>query len=122
MTYEKGKQGYRTVMGNSPEECVNAALEHGADIIGANCGTGVDAYVDLAIELKNLSDRPLWIKGNAGLPEIVDGQTTYRMSAEDYGSHVERLLSVGVNIIGGCCGTGPEYIAVMRSIIDKWNK
>ncbi len=122
MTYEKGNQGYRTVMGNSPEECVSAAIENGADIIGANCGTGVDAYVDLAIELKNLSDRPLWIKGNAGLPEIVNGQTKYRMSSETYGTHVKRLLDVGVNIIGGCCGTGPEYIAVIRKILDKWNK
>ena len=117
MTYEKISSGYRTVMGDTPEDCVETALAAGASIVGANCGTGIDAYVDLARHLRGLTDAPIWIKGNAGLPEIVDGRTVYRMGAESFCSYVPALLAAGANIVGGCCGTSPEFIVKARSIV-----
>ena len=121
MTYEKGQAGYRTVMGHSPEDCVQAAKAAGAAVIGANCGTGVDTYVELAEILRKLTDLPVWIKGNAGLPELVDGRTVYRMSPEVYASYIPRLLDAGVNIVGGCCGTSPDFIRRIKPVLDKWN-
>jgi 5-methyltetrahydrofolate--homocysteine methyltransferase len=117
MTYERIASGYRTVMGDTPEDCVETALAAGASIVGANCGTGIDAYVELARHLRGLTDAPLWIKGNAGLPEIVDGRTVYRMGAEAFCSYVPALLDAGANIVGGCCGTAPDFIARARSIV-----
>ena len=117
MTYEKTAAGYRTVMGDTPDACVESAIAAGASIVGANCGTGIDSYIDLARHLRSVTDAPLWIKGNAGLPEIVDGTTVYRMSAEAFCSHIPSLIEAGADIVGGCCGTSPEFIARARSLI-----
>ncbi len=117
MTYEKMQTGWRTVMGDKPEDCINTAVEAGASIVGANCGTGIDSYVELAQILRGLTDRPLWIKANAGLPEIVDGRTVYRMDPESYCTFIPSLLKAGVNVVGGCCGTSPAFLARARKII-----
>jgi 5-methyltetrahydrofolate--homocysteine methyltransferase len=117
MTYQKTGDSYRTVMGDTPEDCVAAAIAAGASVVGANCGSGIDAYVPLARHLRGLTDRPLWIKSNAGLPEIQDGKTVYRMGAQSYCTYVPALLEAGVNIVGGCCGTSPEFIALVRKTI-----
>lgn len=117
MTYEKTAVGYRTVMGDAPETCVEAALAAGASVVGANCGAGIDAYVGLASVLRAATDAPLWIKANAGLPEIRDGRTVYRMGADEYCSYIPALLAAGVNIIGGCCGTSPAFIAKARGLV-----
>jgi 5-methyltetrahydrofolate--homocysteine methyltransferase len=117
MTYERTATGYRTVMGDSPADCIASAREAGASIVGANCGAGIDSYIDLARELRALCDCPLWIKANAGLPTILDGQTVYRMKPGEYCSYIPALLDIGVNIIGGCCGTSPDFIAAARQLI-----
>ncbi len=118
MTYQAVGDGFRTVMGDTPEACVESALAAGASVVGANCGTGIDAYVPLAVRLRSLTSAPLWIKANAGLPEIVDGRTVYRMAPQDYCSHVPALLDAGVNVVGGCCGTSPEFIALVRKTLE----
>ncbi len=121
MTYEKGQAGYRTIMGHSPEDCVASAIAAGASVIGANCGSGVDTYVELASELRRITEVPVWIKGNAGLPELVDGKTVYRMTPDTYASYIPRLLEAGVNVLGGCCGTSPEFIRKIKIEVDRWN-
>ncbi len=123
MTYETQKREtgitYATIMGNKPQDCVPACIEAGASIIGANCGTGIDNYIALAAELAGLTDAPVWIKANAGLPELIDGQVTYTMTAETYASHVPALLDAGTTAVGGCCGTGPEYIRAIRKVLES---
>jgi 5-methyltetrahydrofolate--homocysteine methyltransferase len=117
MTYTETASGYRTVMGDTPEDCVETALAAGASVVGANCGSGIEAYVDLARHLRSLTDKPLWIKANAGVPEVAYGRTVYPMDPSSYCSWIPALLDAGVNIIGGCCGTGPEFIRTARGII-----
>ena len=121
MTYEYKNGEYRTIMGNTPEQAVKAAAAAGARAVGANCGYGLDNYVELAPVLRGLTDLPVYIKGNAGLPELVDGKSVYRMSPDDFVSYVPKLLENGVTIIGGCCGTGPDYIKKLKPIVDELN-
>jgi 5-methyltetrahydrofolate--homocysteine methyltransferase len=104
-------------MGDTPEACVESAAGAGASVIGANCGNGIDVYVNLARALRALTDKPLWIKANAGVPEISGGKTVYPMNPADYCAHIPALLDAGVNIVGGCCGTSPEFIRTARKII-----
>ncbi|GHV85656.1 homocysteine S-methyltransferase [Spirochaetia bacterium] len=121
MTYEYHNGQYHTIMGNTPEEAVKTAINAGACAIGANCGGGLDTYVGLAPVLRALTELPVYIKGNAGLPELVQGKAVYRMSPEDFVSYAPELLAKGVTIIGGCCGTGPEYIKLLKTAVDTWN-
>ncbi|MCL1817549.1 MAG: homocysteine S-methyltransferase family protein [Spirochaetaceae bacterium] len=121
LTYEKNPSGYRTVMGHTPEDAVAAAVKAGASLVGANCGSGIDVYAELAAHLCSLTELPVWIKANAGLPELVDGKPAYRMAPDAYASYAPRLLEAGVKVIGGCCGTSPEFIQKLRLLVDAWN-
>jgi len=122
MTYDPTPQGPRTMMGNTPEQCVKRAEQEGASIIGANCGTGIENYIPVAREIRKLTKLPVWIKANAGIPELIDGKAAYRMTPDEYASYIPELLKIGVNVIGGCCGTTPEFIKKMKLIIDDFNK
>jgi len=110
VTYNRTPKGYRTMMGNTPEACVKRAEEAGASLIGANCGSGIEDYVPLAPLLRGMTALPLWVKANAGIPQIVGGKVTYPLTAQEYASFVPALLSAGVDVIGGCCGTDPGFI------------
>ena len=120
MTYEKGSQGYRTIMGNDRQTCVDRAMAAGAAVVGANCGTGIANYIVMAKELCDMKAAPVWIKANAGLPELVGGDTVYKQTPEEYAGFVPELLDAGVNVIGGCCGTTPDFVKAMRRGIDSW--
>jgi 5-methyltetrahydrofolate--homocysteine methyltransferase len=115
MVFDSGKKKDRTMMGNTPEQAARELLEAGADLVGANCGCGVEGYVEIARRMHAVAGRPVWIKANAGLPELVDGKPVYRMSAEEYASFVPALLEAGARFIGGCCGTGPAFVRAVRS-------
>ena len=121
MTYDKVPDGYRTVMGDSPHACVEAALEEGASIVGANCGTGIDNYLGLADELCGMDSAPVWIKANAGLPELVGSEIAYKQTANEYAAFIPKLLDSGVSVIGGCCGTSPDFVKAMRRELDAWS-
>jgi 5-methyltetrahydrofolate--homocysteine methyltransferase len=110
MTYNRTPKGYRTMMGNPPEDCVRRAEESGAAVIGANCGSGIEDYVPLAPLLRGLTSKPLWIKANAGIPQIQGGKVVWPLTAAEYAAFVPALLAEGVNVIGGCCGTDPGFI------------
>lgn len=121
MTYEKTPRGYHTIMGQTPNDAVDAAVKAGASYIGANCGCGIDSYVEIASVLRSLAELPVWIKANAGLPELIGGKTVYSMTADKYASYVKYILEAGACVIGGCCGTSPEYIKKIRAVVDEWN-
>lgn len=119
MTYNRTPKGYRTMMGNSPELCVERAQSEGASVIGANCGSGIEDYVPLAPVLRGLTAMPVWVKANAGVPQIVGGKVVYPLSPEQFASFVPALIDAGVDAIGGCCGTDPRFIREVRKIVGE---
>ena len=114
MTFETGTKKDRTMMEVTPEEAAIGLTEAGADVIGANCGVGIFEYVSICKRLQSETDKPIWIKPNAGLPEVSHGRIVYRTTPEQFASHTPALLKSGANFIGGCCGTGPEYIKAIK--------
>lgn len=118
MTFDKGPKGYHTMMGNTPSLYVERATDAGATVIGANCGTGIEAYVELARELRGLTEKPVWIKANAGLPELKDGQAVYSMSPDTYRDYAREVVAAGVDVIGGCCGTDPRFITALAEMLN----
>ena len=119
MTFDSTPRGFFTIMGVTVSTACSRLKEAGADLVGANCGNGIDKMVELACAFSNHSDLPLVIQSNAGLPELVNGEPTYSESPDYMAARVPRLLAAGVNVIGGCCGTTPHHIAALRRAIDK---
>jgi len=118
-TFELTKKGeYRTMMGTTPAQFAKAALEAGADIIGTNCGNGMERMVDIAKELRVAApDTPILVHANAGLPVLVEGREVYPESPDEMAAFIPALVDAGVNIIGGCCGTTPDHIKALKSAV-----
>jgi methionine synthase I (cobalamin-dependent) len=114
MVFDSGRDKDRTMMGHTPEQVARALAEAGVDVVGANCGQGVAGFVAICRRLRAATSRPIWIKANAGLPEMVEGRPVYRMTAEDFASYYGALRAAGAAFVGGCCGTGPEFIRALR--------
>jgi 5-methyltetrahydrofolate--homocysteine methyltransferase len=104
-------------MGNTPEQSAEALEEAGADVIGANCGQGIAGFVSIAKRFRAATSLPLWIKGNAGLPQVVDGKARYQTTPEEFASVVPSLVEAGAGFIGGCCGTRPDFIRAVRNAL-----
>lgn len=111
MVFDAGKDKDRTMMGTTPEQAATGLIAAGADVIGANCGQGIAGFVQICRRVKAVAgEHPVWIKANAGLPELRNGQALYVTTASQFASHVPALIAAGANFIGGCCGTSPEFI------------
>ncbi len=110
MCFDTGPDNDRTMMGTTPEQAAAALDEAGADVIGSNCGQGIEGFVGICRRLKSATDRPVWIKANAGLPEMVDGQAAYLQTAAEFAGFVPALIEAGAAFVGGCCGTNPDFI------------
>ena len=119
MVFGAGKNKDRTMMGATPEEVAEKLAEAGADVIGANCGQGIEGFIPVCRRMKNITDLPLWMKPNAGLPEVVDGKTVYNSTAQDFAEAVPKLVEAGACFIGGCCGTDPEFIKRIAETVGK---
>jgi len=118
MTFDHGPGGFATMMGVKPEQAAAELDEAGADIIGSNCGSGIENTIEIVRLMRSATKKPLWIKPNAGLPELVDGKTVFRETPDEMAARVEELLRAGANIIGGCCGTTPDHIRAIIAAID----
>ncbi len=124
---------YRTMMGVDVESVVSKALSLGVDAVGFNCGTAnLDEYVELAgkfvskvmafEKIQATSDErrvTILAEPNAGKPELIDGKAVYKVSPEDFASAAEKIHSLGVNIIGGCCGTTHAHIEAVAKRLKK---
>ncbi len=115
MAYDVGRKKDRTMTGATPEQATARLANAGADIIGANCGCGIERYVGIAARLRAATNKPIWIKANAGLPEMVEGEARYSMTAAEFAGYARALLDAGADYIGGCCGTTPEFIRALRT-------
>ena len=114
MVFDSGKDKDRTMMGTTPEQAVEQLLAAGADIVGSNCGQGIDGFIPICRRMRTVTDKPIWMKANAGLPEVIDGKTVYSQSPEAFAEKAGELVIAGANFVGGCCGTSPEFIAALR--------
>jgi 5-methyltetrahydrofolate--homocysteine methyltransferase len=116
MTFGSGANKDRTMMGVTPEQAAEQLIAAGADVVGSNCGQGIAGMVDICRRLHTVTGGPIWIKPNAGLPEMLDGKTIYRQTAAEFASYVPQLIEAGAALIGGCCGTTPEFI---RAVAER---
>ncbi len=119
MVYDAGAELDRTMMGTTVEQATAELAEAGADAIGSNCGQGIEGFVSLCGRMKAVTNLPVWIKGNAGLPEMVGGKTVYRTTPERFASFVQPLLDAGADFIGGCCGTSPDFIRAAKQALGR---
>jgi len=117
MTFDPTPRGYFTIMGVSVAAAAAGLAEAGADVIGSNCGTGVEHMVAIAREFRRHSTLPLLIQPNAGLPRMVGDTTVYDETPEFMADKARGLIDAGVSIIGGCCGTTPAHIAALRAVV-----
>ncbi|MHA1913720.1 MAG: homocysteine S-methyltransferase family protein [Promethearchaeota archaeon] len=119
LTYKKTKRGYFTIMGDSLEKCINALEMENVDIVGANCTLGSADMLDLVEQATDLTDKPVSVKPNAGQPRIEGINTYYDQPIQDFANDIQKMISLGAKIVGGCCGTTPQTIGEIRKIIDS---
>ncbi|HLX61256.1 MAG TPA: homocysteine S-methyltransferase family protein [Planctomycetota bacterium] len=113
---------FKTMLGTPIERAVRALEGAGADVIGSNCGNGIAEMVIIAREMRKLTKKPLIIKSNAGVPELVNGVAVYGDTPEIMARAIKDFKDLGVSIVGGCCGTTPEHIRRFRAEIDLLKK
>jgi 5-methyltetrahydrofolate--homocysteine methyltransferase len=121
-TFQRFPAGLRTMMGNDAAAAVNAALEAGAEIVGANCGTELtlDDYATLVGELVAAAGgRPVMVQPNAGSPALEQGRIVYPGKPDACAAAAKRFLAAGARIVGGCCGTTPEHVAAVAAAVAE---
>jgi len=113
-----GENEYRTMMGVSPAEAAIACADAGVDIIGTNCGNGLKNMINIIAQMREvISDIPILVHANAGLPEIINGEIVYPETPEQMRALLPQVINAGANIIGGCCGTTPAHIEVIKETV-----
>jgi 5-methyltetrahydrofolate--homocysteine methyltransferase len=120
MTFDRGAAGFKTMMGISPLDLISALAEAGADLIGANCGLGMEEMIDLMTEIRGRYSAALIAQANAGLPRWDGQKNIYSETPAQRGQATTKLLELKVNIIGGCCGTTPDHIHAIREAVDAY--
>ena len=123
-TFDKTVKGeYRTMMGITPKESATACINAGADVVGTNCSNGIEHMIDITREIRQaLPDSYILVQANAGMPVSENGSVVYKETPEYMSQFILPLVEAGADIVGGCCGTTPEHIRLMRKEIDKITK
>lgn len=118
MTFDPTPRGFFTIMGTSVADAASGLEEAGADIVGSNCGNGIETMVEIAAAFAQVTELPILIQSNAGRPVLEAGVVHYPEGPEMFGDQADAMLAAGVAIIGGCCGTGPAHIEAIRGAVD----
>ena len=118
MTFDATPRGFFTIMGTSVQQAAAGLEAAGAEVIGTNCGNGIEKMVEIAREFANHTSLPLIVQSNAGLPENRGGDVVYPESPEFMADQIEALIDLPVAVIGGCCGTTPEHIRAIKHRVD----
>jgi 5-methyltetrahydrofolate--homocysteine methyltransferase len=120
MTFNRTPRGFFTLMGNSVRQCLLELEQNGVPIVGANCTLDSGEMADLVEEMRQEISLPILAQPNAGQPAASsDGKVTYSQDVDDYVRHIPQIIQNGANLIGGCCGTDPDYIRRMAAVIHS---
>lgn len=120
MTFDKTAEGYRTPIENkSVKECIEQLEKAGADIVGAGCTLGSYEMIALAKEIKNATTKPILLQPTAGAPLTIGGKNLYPITPERFATDMLEINKLGINLLGGCCGTTSEHIKKMIEVIKK---
>lgn len=114
LTYSKG----RTLTGTTPLVAAIVLEAMGADLIGANCGSGPEELLEIMEAYHHSTTLPLLVEPNAGIPELIDGQTVFRATPQHLASYVKAFQDLGINLLGACCGSTPEHIQTMGKALN----
>jgi len=115
MTFEQGV----SLTGTTPEIFAATMANMGVDALGVNCGAGPEQMQDVVRRLLACSPVPVCVEPNAGLPELVDGATVFRLPPQAFAETTAGFAAAGARLVGGCCGTRPEHIAALRAAVDS---
>ncbi|MBI5708501.1 MAG: homocysteine S-methyltransferase family protein [Armatimonadetes bacterium] len=122
LAFQKAGEDFRTMMGSTVPVALGAVIDAGADVVGANCGTGLELedYLRLAEALVAAAGPvPVILQPNAGAPKQVDGAVVYPATPEQMGAWAKSARDAGVKVIGGCCGTTPEHLKAMAEALKR---
>jgi len=115
MTFEKRRRGFFSIMGDPIVAAMNAMADTGATAVGANCSLGSADMIEAAAEIRRAVSIPVIIQPNAGQPQVTPEGTVYPETPEGFAENIRKIRRLGVEIVGGCCGTRPETIAAIRA-------
>ncbi|MDI3543346.1 MAG: hypothetical protein PWP57_951 [Candidatus Atribacteria bacterium] len=119
-TFEKRGEGhFTTLMGEHPRQIVEIFKDEPITALGTNCGGGIREITEIARQYRESYLGPLSCKPNAGIPQVVEEKVVYTETPEDFAEGAKQLLKLGVNIIGGCCGTDERYITAVKRVIEE---
>ena len=116
MTYQADG---RTFVGCDPLTATLTLQALGADVLGVNCSLGPGELLPVVAEITRYAQVPVLVQANAGLPEMENGETVYRLTPAEYLAAIEPMLDLGVTLVGGCCGTTPTFIKGLRELLDS---
>lgn len=114
MTFDRNPRGFFTLMGETVPRCMEVLKAEGADIVGSNCSHGTPVFTDLARLIRDATDLPVIVQPNRGRPTLEGGAVIYKQSAQEFIDDMKTIVGLGVDVIGGCCGTDPAFIAGLR--------
>ena len=113
-----GEDG-RTFLGTSPQVAAMTLSSLGVNVLGVNCSLGPNDLIPIVMDLLTYSECPVMVQANAGLPKIENGKTVFTITSQEYAASVDVMLEAGVSVIGGCCGTNPDYVREMAALIQE---
>lgn len=111
------QENNKTLYGTDPITAVTVLQNMGADAVGVNCSTGPDKMVDIITSMKEHAIVPIIAKPNAGLPELLNGETVFNMGPEEFAKETATLVKAGASIVGGCCGTTIEHMKALKEAV-----
>ena len=118
MTFNHHPKGFFTLMGNSVDQFLETMEREGVPVVGSNCTLNSEEMVEMVKIMREKTSLPLIAQANAGQPSLSEeGEVAYSQGMEDYLRFIPQIVANGADIIGGCCGTDPDYIARMAEIV-----
>jgi 5-methyltetrahydrofolate--homocysteine methyltransferase len=118
IAFQTERNGGRTMMGDTAEQCARRLTDGGADVIGANCGDLDPMQMSRVVALLGAAtDRPIAAQPNAGKPRLVEDKTVFDMEPAAFSEGIAECIRAGAQLVGGCCGTTPEHLRAVRERI-----